>query len=74
MWRNLLQWERRELLRVEGKIVWLQVEVELGEREGKVEVRAWRHGPTVPDNCHILLGRRRRRYDERWGKWFREEA
>ena len=73
-WRNLLQWERRELLRVEGKIVWLQVEVGLGEQEGKVEVKAWRHGPGIPGNCHVLLGRRRRRYDKRWGKWFWGEA
>ena len=41
---------------MEGKIVWLQVEVELGEQEGKVEVRAWRHGPTVPETVAFYLG------------------
>ena len=68
MWKSLLWWERRESSKVEEKISWLQVEVGLGEQEGKVEVRAWRHDPNVPDNCHILLVKRRRKCGERWGK------
>ena len=53
---------------MEEKISWLQVEVGLGEQEGKVEVGAWRHALNIPDNCHIPLERRRRKYNERWGK------
>ena len=68
MWKSLLQWERRELSKVEEKISWPQVEVGLGEQEGKVEVRAWRYDPNIPDSCHVLLVKRRRKYSERWGK------
>ena len=68
MWKSLLQWERRESSKVEEKIFWLRVEVELGEQEGKVEVGAWRHDLNVPDSCHILLVKRRRKCNERWGK------
>ena len=68
MWKSSLQWEMRESLKVEEKISWLRVEVGLGEQEGKVEVRAWRHDPNVPDSCHILLVKRRRKYGKRWGK------
>ena len=53
---------------MEEKISWLQVDVGLGEREGKVEVGAWRHVLNVPDSCHIQLERMKRRFDERWGK------
>ena len=42
--------------------------MELGEQEGKVEVGAWRHDLNVPDSCHVLLVKRRRKCDERWGK------
>ena len=65
MWKNLLQWGKRESSRVEEKIAWLQVGVELGEQEERVRVGAWRHGLYVPDSCHVLLGRKRRRCDER---------
>ena len=27
----------------------------------KVRVRAWRHDPNVPDSCHVLLVKRRRK-------------
>ena len=57
-----------------GEDIWLQVEAGLGEQEGKVEVRAWRHALNVPDNCCVQLERMRRRCDERWGKWFWGEA
>ena len=39
--------------------------VELGAR---VEVGAWKHVLDIRDSCHIQLERRRRRFDERWGK------
>ena len=68
MWKSLLWWERRELLKVEERISWQQWEVGLGEREGKVKVGAWRHAPNIPDSCYILLVRRRRKCGERWGK------
>ena len=55
-------------MKVEEKISWLQVEVELGEQEGKVEAGAWRRALIVPDSCHVQLERTRRRCDERWGK------
>ena len=55
-------------MKVEEKISWLQVEVGLGEQEGKVEVRAWRHDPNVPASCHVLFVKRRRKCGERWGK------
>ena len=60
--------KRRESLKVEEKISWPQVEVGLGEQEGKVKVRAWRYDPNIPDSCHVLLVKRRRKCDERWGK------
>ena len=41
---------------MEEKISWLQVEVGLGEREGKVAVGAWRHVLNILDNCHVQLG------------------
>ena len=53
---------------MEGRISWLRVEVGLGEQEGMVEVGAWRHDPNIPDSCHVLLVKRRRKYSERWGK------
>ena len=40
---------------MEEKIFWLQVEVGLGEQEGKVEVGAWSHALNVPNSCHIQL-------------------
>ena len=55
-------------MKVEEKISWLQVEVGLGEQEGKVKVGAWRHALNIPDSCHVQLERRRKRYNERWGK------
>ena len=53
---------------MEEKISWLQVEVGLGEQEGKVEVGVWRHALNVPDSCLVQLERMRRKYDKRWGK------
>ena len=53
---------------MEEKISWLRVEVGLDEQEGEVEVGVWRHVLIIPDSCHIQLERRRRKYDERWGK------
>ena len=68
MWKSLLWWERRESLKVEEKISWQQGEVGLSKQEGKVEVGAWRHDPNIPDSCHVLLEKRRRKCSERWGK------
>ena len=52
----------------EEKIIWLRVGVEWVEREVKVGVKAWKHVPNVPSNCHILLVKRRRKCGERWGR------
>ena len=40
----------------------------IGQARGKVEVGAWRHDPNVPDSCHVLLVKRRRKCSERWDK------
>ena len=44
---------------MEEKISKWQEEVVLGEQEGKVEVGAWRRDLNIPDNCHVLLVKRR---------------
>ena len=59
MWKSLLWWEKRESSKVEEKISKWQEEVVLGEQEGKVEVGAWRRDLNIPDNCHVLLVKRR---------------
>ena len=65
---SLLWWERRELLKVGEKISWQQGDVGLDEQEGKVKVKAWRHDLNIPDSCHVLLVKRRRKCGERWCK------
>ena len=55
-------------LKVEGRTVYQKEEVEWVERGVKVEVGTWKHVPDVRDSCHVQLGKRKRRFDERWGK------
>ena len=49
---------------MEEKISWQQGEVGLGERDGKVEIGAWRHDPNVPDSWHVLLEKQRGKCSE----------